>query len=76
MFPYRLLCFPVIPYCKRIPLRVAALIKSTPRIYVFLPTLPRMSSKPPSLAKLPKSKNTLNLFFWNSLRTKVSEHDF
>ena len=48
-FPYRLLCFPVgipyslqeaiIPYCKRIPLRVAALIKSN-----FFPCLPRFWS--------------------------------
>ena len=83
-FPYRLLCFPVgilyslqeaiIPYCKGISLRVAALIKSCffsmptkilvpleflffyvpPRGSVFLRTPPpRISSKLPSLAKLP-----------------------
>ena len=61
-FPYRLLCFPVgilyslqeaiIPYCKGMPLRVAALIKSNffpcllrfwypPRISVFLRTPPQ-----------------------------------
>ena len=54
-FPYRLLCFPVgIPYCKGIPLRVAALIKSNffpclltfwypPRISVFFTYPPRGS---------------------------------
>ena len=87
-FPYRLLSFPVgipyslqetiIPYCKGIPLRMPALIKSNffpcllrfwypppppyARISVFLCTLPevlffyvppRISSKLPSLAKLP-----------------------